>query len=243
MPNCQGEPQDLRAGVTNAFVNPDDIDIMDLGQDLHIGYELECNRSEDLTSSEPEDRCDICYNYCEDSPFSLALAELPESLTCTFDGSAGREFKTPILPRREREQYLEDVCETLKSQGYDGNQRCGAHIHIGLGGASATLKYRVYAMFVAYNQLMLHSIIPEMRNRSHVGDIEKIYKEAYGDEVEELIQFLTREEQPPASVRNFVQGKYGFALRGNFNTIEIRYLEGSLDAQRLCHWADYTTGS
>ena len=179
-------------------------------------------------------------------------------------GSNTREIITCPMYGKGGEEMLTFGCDTLRSMDYLTNTSCGSHCHIGIPealknwvGAKDKLlekRLKLLAMFyTVFDPVMLCMLPKERRTNGYcsplgnrVVSIDKTTKELFGrfKEKEGFTSAITGYDDTKIAKdnlrasRGICGDRYGINFGSIYyrGTIEIRYHEGTLDAERLIHW-------
>ena len=170
------------------------------------------------------------------------------------------EIKTCPLVGIDGETELREVCELIKNTKQQVNASCGTHCHIGVPEARVKntpdsvekkLKNLLFMYLVIDDAVVsmlpddrrgnsycqsFSSSMPALFNRGKKKQSETLRKQKRFD----MVWFSsTKEVAEERKLRNSTpHGRYGinFGSLYKHGTLEIRYHEGTLDAERLIHW-------
>lgn len=168
------------------------------------------------------------------------------------DGSVrgGCEVVSPILKGDAGLEQLRRVMEVLTQNGCTVNRTCGLHVHVGARGATARQVANVARMFIRHELNFDRIVSPSRRgNENHYCQSNRARARAELPTMQRL-----RRAETIQSVGTVVCGSYGpgyhhsryhklntsaYATHG---TIEFRQHQGTVDAEKACHWVRLVTG-
>lgn len=182
----------------------------------------------------------------------------------TIGGNFTREIITCPLYGKKGEELLQYGCGVLTDTGFKTNVSCGSHCHIGIPEAIEKMsekKERIVEknlkllalLYTVFDPVML-CLLPKSRRTNaycaplgnKVVKIDKDTRTVFGKFKEEErfdmafheYDNLTTCRQDKNRRRGHCGTRYGINFGSIYyrGTIEIRYHEGTLDAERLIHW-------
>lgn len=147
------------------------------------------------------------------------------------DGSLdnGWEYVSPIFAGYNKPvKMIREFCDAVKKEGALTPHTTGTHIHLGISDFNCQQKMRLMKNAVNVQEQVKRLV---HRNRFNSGFVEAIVDEYdYYDDIEEIISDRMEDHY---TWMNFSE---------SHPTVEIRALEGTLDAKRVEHWIELWLG-
>lgn len=202
-----------------------------------FGVEIECQYTD-------ENHVDVVQNGCD------------EAIGFSSDGSIngeGVEIKTPPASGVAAEEMMKNLCGLLNDNGFEVDSSCGLHVHIDAADMKEAVDkgewrlVQTYWMFYIVFDKVIRSFLPLSRRRnSFCRPMEHVYGAVKGaGDFSELVNIHTSYEQKHVDERyRNKESKDPTRYRGlNLHPLwngwhsEVRYHNGTIQADRILHWA------
>ena len=169
-------------------------------------------------------------------------------------GNRGFELQFPLINGLQAEKLVKDTCKILSENTATVNSDCGYHIHLQCLPNEQSFVFIQRLMFVAtiFDDVIM-SFLPEARRRNRYCQSLRNYinldeiARAKNKQDLELIWYKTYNKQ---NIRRRKNGKYDDSRYYGFNFhaylskmkhLEIRHHTGTLNADKMLHWANLHT--
>ena len=149
---------------------------------------------------------------------------------CKDDPSVpGREFDSPIMYGDEGLDHIVDFLAMANERDWQVDRSCGCHIHLDLRNESRDQLFHIAYAYAFTNKIWRRCVPRNMQDRPYcrppryrASDIEAGYDTG------------TEYERYSYSVDRYYH--VNLSAYGEHGTIEVRLLEGTLDAEVICNW-------
>jgi len=169
----------------------------------------------------------------------------------SINGAYNSEIRVAIMKNKDGEDYLRNICNALQATFHMTNQSCGTHVHIGIpegrsrDGNTKQVEERLKLLtyFYVVFEPVIRSLLPMHRNKNNYciplrpsdthryTELDNVTKKPAGI-------FAEKEFSKYYSAGGCGTRYYGinFASLYEHGTLEIRYHEGTINADNILHW-------
>ena len=145
---------------------------------------------------------------------------------CSISGS---EFDSPIMYGDEGLDHIVDFLAMANERNWEVNSRCGCHTHYDLRDESRDQLFHIAYAYAFTNKIWRRCVPRSMQNRSYCRPPN--YRAA---DVKAGYDVGTEYQNYAYSVDRYFH--VNLSAYGEHKTIEVRVLEGTLDAEVICNW-------
>lgn len=220
--------------------------------EVTFGVEIECYLPESVCKADVLDAANVtgtfaCYSATNYNRWQMK----PDMSLRAPDGYSSVEYVSPVLSGTNGIAEVTRVVNAIKDAGGIVNDKCGLHVHIGYESLlfpesewlltpfeKSKLINNMIDIFAEFDQSFMLMVDKNRWNKHYCGRY-KDYCETDNSEFKSYARHkLTRSPHPVAFMGHYsaVNTEHFFNANEGKKTVEIRLLEGTLDAEKIEAW-------